>query len=243
MISSLMICSHHDNPLTCIGFSTEFKIVIDIFLKNHYMYMTSFASSNLSLSNIIAQTGVGNILPLSASNLYAASNISSLPTQYQPLKIGFFRGLSIVSNVAVSASYGTDVTASRNGTYVKLRDPRQLLYFQTGRLETTAIIDGFNSVSPPGDGWVQITSTTGGCHLVLNGNEYITMSGTSIIKSLSAGTNGVWAVYYNSSTLRYYLRNVNYNGGRYFMYAAGNGTVLLAQNDSNNVNVYGKFYG
>lgn len=62
---------------------------------------TVIASSNLSLSNLIALTLVDNIAPYSASNLYNATNVSSLPNKTQPLGIGFFRGLNIVPAVVV----------------------------------------------------------------------------------------------------------------------------------------------
>jgi len=198
--------------------------------------------TNISLSNILSATGADTIAPFLASNMYSITNTNPTPTLGQPIYMGFFRGLTvIVPTVTVPESYGSDVTASRNGTYVKLRDPRQNRFFQTGRLESTAILDGFVSASPPGDGWVQIVSATGGCRLFVGGGEYITMSGTTIIKSFTAGANGIWAVYYNSSTLKYYLRNVNYSGGNYFMYAVGDGTALLDLSGTTNVNTYGAF--
>jgi hypothetical protein len=69
--------------------------------------MTTFSTTNLSLSNLIAMTGVDTVLPLSASNLYTATNVSSFPTQGQALKLGHFRGVSIVaaSGVAKSVMY------------------------------------------------------------------------------------------------------------------------------------------
>jgi hypothetical protein len=54
-----------------------------------------FPSSNLSLSNIFEFTGIDTEPPFSISNLYLATNVSSLPPQGDPLKIGHFRGLSI----------------------------------------------------------------------------------------------------------------------------------------------------
>jgi hypothetical protein len=63
--------------------------------------MATLALSNISLSNLLTATGANILSPLCASNLYSVSNVSSLPTQNQPLRFGFFRGLSIVTSGCV----------------------------------------------------------------------------------------------------------------------------------------------
>jgi hypothetical protein len=58
--------------------------------------MSSFPSVNLSLSNVLTATSADTIAPFSASNLYSIVNTSYLPSQDQPLSLGFFRNLNLV---------------------------------------------------------------------------------------------------------------------------------------------------
>jgi hypothetical protein len=68
--------------------------------------MSTFPTTNISLSNILTATAADTIAPFSASNMYSITNTSSLPIKGQPISWGFFRGLTLVSSAVAAPTTG-----------------------------------------------------------------------------------------------------------------------------------------
>jgi hypothetical protein len=74
------------------------------------------ASSNVSLSNLCVTTKTNLVSQFSFSNLYNATNVSSLPNKAAPMAIGFFRGLTILPDTPVPTATASVTATSLSGT-------------------------------------------------------------------------------------------------------------------------------
>ena len=137
----------------------------------------------------------------------------------------------------------TDVTNSLIGKTIIFKDPRENKFFQTGRFNQTSILDSYKGAGR--DGYVTVTAASNGARLTIN-NEYLSCNGNSVIKTMTADANSIWKVWLqldvnSTAPLKYYFQNVNYDSGRRYMYAAGNGVVSMDLIDSTNVRSFGGF--
>lgn len=124
--------------------------------------------------------------------------------------------------------FGTNVTSTyANGSEFLFADYTSR-YFQTGRLNSSAILDGY-AHDGAGDGDVYIQDAgSGHAYLAVGATkkQWITVNGTQgWYATGKPDAYSVWEIWKGSSGFRF--RNVNYADGTYFLSSNGNGTCQL----------------
>lgn len=195
----------------------------------------TFAMSNLSLSNLLTATNVDTVAPFSLSNIATACNLSSYPTTNNPIRAGFYRGVTYTPAVATPENYppaaltGSTTTLSGkaygNGTYTLSASS----FLAAGSWPLHA---AFNYVTDGSDTWssADFYNNTG----AYTGSKTTTISGSSVA--------GEWiqiqlpaAIALTSYTIWPFTVDISRNPRGFQVAGSADGTTWTLVNNQTNV--------